>query len=98
MTWESKEMGSARRSYQDRFRIYFEQMDLFSEEAKDFWTDETDEFEEYVMYENGFAKELLACMEDHLSIADLAQIVEVFGERYQQLEAKRRLNLKDCSP
>lgn len=89
MTWESKELGTARRSYQDRFRIYFEQMDLFSEEAKDFWNDEVDELEEQLTFKQGFAKELLSCMEDHLSIADLKQIVEVFGARYEEREAKR---------
>lgn len=95
MTWETKELGTARRSFQDRFRVYFEQMDLFSEEARDFWNDKTDEVEEYLMYKQGFAKELLACMEDHLSIADLQQIVEVFGVRYEELEAERQLRIRE---
>jgi|SRR3990172_5136260 len=90
MTWESKEIGTVRRSFQDRFVICFEQMDLFSEGAKDFWNDEVEELEEQLTFKQGFAIELLEVMGDHLSIADLQQIVEVFSEEYEKREAIRQ--------
>lgn len=92
--WESKELGVSRRNFQDRFRIYYEQLDLFSSEARPFWKDEYEEMEEGLMFKQGFARELLSCMGDHLSIADLQQIVEVFQEEYDKREAVRQEHIK----
>lgn len=85
--WQQTELGTARRSTQQRFRIYLEQLDFFSEEFRSACSN-TD-LEDYLTNENGFAKELLNTLGDHLSIADLRQIVDVFQEELFSRERKR---------
>jgi hypothetical protein len=78
MTWESKEQGTARRSTQERFRIYHEQLEFGCPEFIEALNAQDED--ETLGFKQGFAKELLACIGDHLSIADIEQIVEVFSD------------------
>ena len=86
MAWQQIELGVARRSTQQRFRIYLEQLDSFSEEFRSACSTDV---EECLTNQNGFAKELLDALGDHLSIADLQQIVDVFQEELFSRERRR---------
>lgn len=86
MTWQQIELGTARRSTQQRFRIYLEQLDFFSDE---FLNTFNPHVQRYLAQKNGFAKELLDTLGDHLSIADLQQIVDVFQEELFSRERER---------
>lgn len=94
MTWESNELGTARRSTQQRFRIFLEQLDFFSEEFQKTF-DPNSEDDQYLSFKQGFAKELLACLGDHLSIADIEQIVEVFSDELIIRNIQRNRDISD---
>lgn len=76
MSWNSKYLGVARRSTQQRFRIFLEQLDFFSKEFQD----ANSEDNQYLSYKDGFAQELLNVIGDDISIADIRQIVSVFSK------------------
>lgn len=79
MTWESKELGTARRSTQHRFKITLETLDYFSKEHL-----------ELVDTEDGtscgahFATELVDCLKDYLSIHDLQELRKEFKKEYER--------------
>ena len=86
MTWQQTELGTARRSTQQRFRIYLERLDFFSDE---FLNTFNPHVQRYLTQKNVFATELLDILGDHLTIADLQQIVDVFQEELFSRERKR---------
>ena len=90
MTWDSKELGTARRTTQQRFRINLEQLEFFSPEHLTALSKYSEEEEEYLCFKDGFASELLGCLSDHLSISDLKQIVNVFGKELEKREERRK--------
>lgn len=93
MTWNKKELGVARRSTQQRFRIYYEQLDFFSKEFQKTF-DPNSHDDQHLAFKKGFAKELLAAIGDHISISDLQQIVEVFSDELKSREEERLLFIK----
>lgn len=94
MSWEAEQEKSARLSLQNRFIIRFEQLAFFSEEFQKALADQDSDEEQELIYGHGFANELLAAMNDHLSISAMRQIIDVFQEELEARETERARNSK----
>lgn len=91
MTWESTDRGTARRTTQERFRIFHEQLEFACPEH----LAAMDKAEkEGQISKDEFAKELLDAMGDDISIADLRSLSKIFHDELKRREIERTDRIK----